>query len=261
MPGVLAFRAHTIPGSSPPPNVFQNPIDNCTLIATPAMVRITPSRIFTIAILPMLASAARLRWMPLGDSITDYGCWRAWIWERSQKDGYDMDLVGGEKAGENCNGLDFDRDHEGHPGFQAVDIASKSQLVDWLNKSPADIITMHLGTVDTLRGGHKPDVVLAAFSKLVDQMRESNPAMRIIVGLFFLLSLTSPVPCHASPPRGPSFGPTQCAPHVNTLTDHASRVYRREMFWSYHLQGEAPAHPGTGEFGFGDGQYTPVWRS
>jgi len=60
------------------------------------------------------AAAAAIRWMPLGDSITDYGCWRAWIWERFQKEGtYEVDLVGGERAGENCNGLNFDRDHEG----------------------------------------------------------------------------------------------------------------------------------------------------
>jgi len=70
-------------------------------------------QILIIAGLASVAQTAAIRWMPLGDSITDYGCWRAWIWERFQKEGYDVDLVGGERAGENCNGLNFDRNHEG----------------------------------------------------------------------------------------------------------------------------------------------------
>ncbi|GAB1309956.1 hypothetical protein MFIFM68171_00166 [Madurella fahalii] len=134
-----------------------------------------------LGLLPALIQGATLRWMPLGDSITDYGCWRAWIWQRFQQGGYDVDLVGGERAGENCDGLDYDRDHEGHPGYRAVDIASRDQLVGWLNKNPADIVTMHLGTNDIFRGNLGLPEILAAFGKLVDQMRDSNPAMRIIV--------------------------------------------------------------------------------
>lgn len=133
------------------------------------------------ALLPALAQAATLRWMPLGDSITDYGCWRAWVWEKLQYGGYDVDLVGGERAGEDCNGLDYDRDHEGHPGYQAADIAARNQLVGWLDKNPADIVTMHLGTNDIFRGNRPTAEILAALGKLVDQMRDSNPAMRIIV--------------------------------------------------------------------------------
>ncbi|KAK5661605.1 hypothetical protein OQA88_9705 [Cercophora sp. LCS_1] len=125
--------------------------------------------------------AAAIRWMPLGDSITDYGCWRAWLWERFQNEGYDVDLVGGERAGENCRGLDFDRDHEGHPGYMAVDIVAKKQLVDWLKKNPADVVTMHLGTNDIFRGNKKTGEILEAYTTLVDVMRGSNPGMRIIV--------------------------------------------------------------------------------
>ncbi|KAK3299864.1 SGNH hydrolase-type esterase domain-containing protein [Chaetomium fimeti] len=135
----------------------------------------------TVSALLVLAQAAQIRWMPLGDSITDYGCWRAWIWERFQKDGHDVNIVGSQVAGEDCNGLAFDRDQEGHPGFQATDIAAKGQLVDWLKQNPAAIVTMHLGTVDILRGMLSGLEVLTALGKLVDQMRDSNPAMRIIV--------------------------------------------------------------------------------
>jgi hypothetical protein len=128
-----------------------------------------------------LAHGARIRWMPLGDSITDYGCWRAWVWQRFQQEGYDVDIVGSQKAGEDCNGLDFDRDQEGHPGFQAANIAAERLLVNWLEQNPPDVVTMHLGTVDVLRGMRTTPEVLAALGTLVDQMRDSNPAMRIIV--------------------------------------------------------------------------------
>ncbi|KAG7284997.1 hypothetical protein NEMBOFW57_009615 [Staphylotrichum longicolle] len=136
--------------------------------------------LFVLSLLA-LAQGAAVRWMPLGDSITDYGCWRAWIWQRFQQDGHDVDLVGSQRAGEDCSGLPFDRDHEGHPGYQATDIAARNDLVGWLRQSPADVVTMHLGTVDLLRGLLSPPQVLAALDTLVDQMRDSNPARRIIV--------------------------------------------------------------------------------
>ncbi|KAK3385461.1 SGNH hydrolase-type esterase domain-containing protein [Podospora didyma] len=128
-----------------------------------------------------LAHGAKLRYMPFGDSITDYGCWRAWIGERFIKDGYDVDFVGSRKSRTTCNNLDWDRDHEGHPGYQAADIVSKNQLVDWLKQNPADIVTMHLGTNDIYQVSRKTPDTIKALSTLVDQMRASNPAMRIIM--------------------------------------------------------------------------------
>ena len=168
---------------------------------------------FVAFLLLALAQGATVRWMPLGDSITDYGCWRAWIWQRFQEEGYNVDIVGGQKAGEDCNGLAFDRDHEGHPGYQATEIVVQNYLVDWLKKSPADMVTMHLGTVDILRGMLGGAQVLAALDKLVDQMRDSNPAMRIIVRTQRMGSLgycdvliTAGCPTH-SPPRHGQTGP------------------------------------------------------
>ncbi|CAI4214070.1 unnamed protein product [Parascedosporium putredinis] len=122
-----------------------------------------------------------LRYMPFGDSITDYGCWRPWLAEKLKADGHTLDFVGGRRAEAECDGLDYDRDHEGHPGFQAVDIVKDNQLAGWLADNPADIITMHLGTVDIVRSSTKADVILQAYDALVDAMREHNPAMRIIV--------------------------------------------------------------------------------
>jgi len=63
----------------------------------------------------------------------------------------------------------------------AVDIVAKNQLTDWLKRNPADIVTMHLGTNDIYRGSLKTPEIITALGKLVDQMRASNPAIRIIV--------------------------------------------------------------------------------
>ncbi|KAK4129707.1 carbohydrate esterase family 3 protein [Parathielavia appendiculata] len=55
-------------------------------------------------------------------------------------------------------------------------------LVDWLKQDLADIVTMPLGgTVDILRGMRSPPQVLETLGGLVDQMRDSSPAVRIIV--------------------------------------------------------------------------------
>lgn len=155
--------------------------DRPSILVSSAMVCFMSVGILATIILQALAQSPTLRYMPFGDSITDYGCWRAWIWEKFQNDGYDVDFVGTRKAEATCNGLNYDRDHEGHPGYLASNIANQNQLVGWLNQNPADIITMHLGTNDIFQAQHKTPETIAAFSKLVDQMRASNPVMRIIV--------------------------------------------------------------------------------
>jgi hypothetical protein len=119
--------------------------------------------------------------VPFGDSITDYGCWRPWIGEKLKQDGLDVDFVGSRKAQAECNNLDYNRDHEGHPGFQAYNMAREKQLIDWLKQSPADIVTMHLGIVDIVLANRKPAEITAAYGTLVDQMGASNPVVRIIV--------------------------------------------------------------------------------
>lgn len=132
-----------------------------------------------------------VRWMPLGDSITDYGCWRAWIYLRLQNDPdlYDsVDLVGGERAGEICDDSEFDRDHEGHPGFPAIQMANEGRVSEWLAMNPADVVTMHLGTVDIVRGKPRTEELLRAYSTLVGQMRGRNPNMRIIVSTVGILA-------------------------------------------------------------------------
>lgn len=123
---------------------------------------------------------AQTRIMPLGDSITGSpGCWRALLWRDLQAAGItSIDFVG--TLGPQGCGIPHDGDNEGHGGFLAVNIASQNQLPAWLNATRPDIVMMHLGTNDVWNA-LSPQVILTAFSTLVDQMRASNPNMKILV--------------------------------------------------------------------------------
>jgi lysophospholipase L1-like esterase len=127
--------------------------------------------------------SGKIRYMPFGDSITEIVCWRGLLYTQLQAAGYkNVDFVG-SGTGQNpsgCSTVTYDRDNEGHSSFLAIDIAKKKQLVGWLQKNPADIITIHLGTNDLAQSKPTADI-LTAFSTLIDVMRASNPAMKIIV--------------------------------------------------------------------------------
>lgn len=146
------------------------------------------------------AVAAPVRIMPLGDSITaGPGCWRAFLWNQLQTSGYtNIDFVGSVSDGGGCNsGFAYDFDHEGHGGFSATGIADNNQLPHWLNAARPDIVLMHLGTND-MWGGYIPlQNKLNAITKLVGQMRASNPNMKIIVAQIIPMSPSNCSTCAA----------------------------------------------------------------
>ena len=126
------------------------------------------------------AHAATVRIMPLGDSITGSpGCWRALLWNRLQENGYtDIDFVG-TLPPQGC-GIPYDGDNEGHGGALVTDVADRDLLPGWLAATRPDIVMMHFGTNDVWSA--KPTAtILAAYGELVDQMRASNPTMKILV--------------------------------------------------------------------------------
>ena len=133
--------------------------------------------------LSALSATDPVRIMPLGDSITaGPGCWRALLWNHLQTTGYtSIDFVGSVPDG-GCNyGFSYDGDNEGHGGFSATGIADQNQLPPWLAEARPDIVLMHLGTNDMWGGFIPTSTVLAAYTKLVGQMRASNPNIKIIV--------------------------------------------------------------------------------
>ena len=75
----------------------------------------------------------------------------------------------------------FDLHHEGHSGYLAIDIAN-TDLVGWLSSAKPDVVMFMLGTNDVGRGHNTADI-LAAYTKMVTEMRASNPNMKILVSL------------------------------------------------------------------------------
>jgi lysophospholipase L1-like esterase len=153
-----------------------------------------PSRILLITLLlflgaalaPPTAAAADTpaavptRIMPLGDSITGSpGCWRALLWNRLQSTGYtNIDFVGTREE-QGCAQA-HDGDNEGHGGELVTNAADQNLLPARLAATRPDIVVMHFGTNDVW-SSIAPDRILAAYTKLVEQMRASNPDMRILV--------------------------------------------------------------------------------
>jgi lysophospholipase L1-like esterase len=132
------------------------------------------------ATLTALRANNPLRIMPLGDSITELGCWRAMLWEKLRSTGYtNVDFVGNNKWTAECS-VSYDGDNEGHGGYLATDVASQNQLPGWLSATRPDIVLMHFGTNDVW-GNRSTSAILAAYDKLVDQMRASNPNMKVFV--------------------------------------------------------------------------------
>lgn len=129
---------------------------------------------------PALSATAPVKIMPLGDSITGSpGCWRALLWNRLQNSGYtNIDFVG-TLPPQGCS-VPYDGDNEGHGGILATNMANQNQLPPWLSATRPDIVMMHLGTNDVW-SNIAPATILTAFSTLVDQMRASNPNMKILV--------------------------------------------------------------------------------
>ncbi|MEV5437629.1 GDSL-type esterase/lipase family protein [Streptomyces sp. NPDC052682] len=133
-----------------------------------------------LATAPRATAADPVRIMPLGDSITGSpGCWRALLWNRLLNAGYRaVDFVG-TLSHQGC-GQPHDGDNEGHGGERVTDVADQNLLPARLAATRPDIVVMHFGTNDVW-SALPPDRILAAYTKLVGQMRQSNPDMRILV--------------------------------------------------------------------------------
>ncbi|GAA1746518.1 cellulose binding domain-containing protein [Luedemannella helvata] len=150
---------------------------------------------------PAASAAAPVRIMPLGDSITgNPGCWRALLWNKLINAGYtNIDFVG-TQAPQGC-GVTHDGDNEGHGGYLVTNVANQNMLPAWLAATTPDIVVMHFGTNDVW-SNIAPSTILAAFSTLVDQMRASNPTMKILVAQIIPVA---PSTCGDCPARTTAF--------------------------------------------------------
>ncbi len=151
---------------------FQSLVITLTLVLVTMLIGLRPGT---------SVRAAAIKIMPLGDSITGgSGCWRSILWNRLQDTGYtNIDFVG-SLSGQACPLL-FDSDNEGHGGVGVINMANQDQLPPWLAAANPDIVLMHLGTNDLFSTTIVINDVLAAYTKLIGQMRANNPNMTIIV--------------------------------------------------------------------------------
>jgi lysophospholipase L1-like esterase len=155
-----------------------------------------------LAIAPASRAVAQtpVRIMPLGDSITaGPGCWRAYLWHQLQLAGYtNIDFVGTQSDGGGCNpGFTYDFDHEGHSGYAITSIADNNQLPPWLSATSPNIVIVHLGTND-MWGGYIPlQTKLTALTKLIGQMRDNNPSMKIVLSQIIPMNPSSCTTCMA----------------------------------------------------------------
>lgn len=65
-----------------------------------------------------------------------------------------------------------------------MNIANQNQLVPWLANTKPEVVMMHLGTND-VAANRATATITASFTKLVGQMRDSNPNMKIVVSKAF----------------------------------------------------------------------------
>jgi lysophospholipase L1-like esterase len=125
------------------------------------------------------ASAAGVRIMPLGDSIT-YGSkapggYRLELWTRLQRDGAAVDFVGSRQDGPASLG---DRDHEGHSGWRIDEVAD---AVDgWLARQQPEIVLLMIGTNDVLQN-HELAGAPARLGALLDRITAKQPRARLLV--------------------------------------------------------------------------------
>ncbi|PGH18277.1 hypothetical protein AJ79_00616 [Helicocarpus griseus UAMH5409] len=154
------------------------------------------------AVVPAVSRRAEtVKIMPLGDSITGSpGCWRALLWQQLQNAGITNTDFVGSLPGDGC-GFEYDSENEGHGGILATNIVAQNQLPPWLESAQPDIVMVHLGTNDAWSNVETAKII-ETHSTLVDQMRESNPNMVILLAQIIPMNPTN---CNGCGPRVEEF--------------------------------------------------------
>ncbi|MEE1939379.1 SGNH/GDSL hydrolase family protein [Streptomyces sp. TRM 70361] len=123
-------------------------------------------------------SAAPVRVMPLGDSITDGltvpGGYRIDLWQKLVADGYEIDFVGSMANGPSSLG---DRDHEGHSGWTIAQI--DASIDGWLQAYEPGTVLLHIGTNDMYR--QDPGGAPGRLSALIDRITGRLPGVELLV--------------------------------------------------------------------------------
>lgn len=132
-----------------------------------------------------------LRIMPLGDSITEaeagHNSYRRVLWQRLNGAGCSVDFVGsksGVSRGSRDSGsvrppnADFDQNHEGYWDYTVNDVIARAAGL--VARSSPDMVLVHLGTNDILRG-QSPEAVAQELGIIIDEIREGKPDAHILL--------------------------------------------------------------------------------
>ena len=145
---------------------------------------------------------AKITIMPLGDSITlgigpsdlpeNLNGYRRDLYNLLSSSGYDIDFVGSLS-----NGTFVEKQHEGHPGATAADIASSltgvySRLVAY----PADIILLHIGTNGLSEDPNQVETILYEVARW--ERDNSRTVIVILARIINRSCITDPQPCPES---------------------------------------------------------------
>lgn len=127
-----------------------------------------------------------MRIMPLGDSITlGYGSneldgYRRDLYRAITGAGTQVDFVGSQQDGP----ADFDRDHEGYPGWQAAGGEGggiAANVYNWLKTNPADFVLLHIGTNDISNSNQSADKVASILDEIDRYSRDTVVVLALIV--------------------------------------------------------------------------------
>lgn len=133
---------------------------------------------------------SQLKILPLGDSIT-HGyrgeqTYRYPLWQMLVDEGANFDFVGslqesidGLSQWPDYNGIPFDRDHEGHSGWRADEVAN--YLESWLSGYSPDVALIHLGTNDVYYQGQSAESTLDDLQSIIQILRNKNPVIKIFL--------------------------------------------------------------------------------
>ena len=118
--------------------------------------------------------------LPFGDSITELGCWRYFLYRKLRGSGYkNVDFVGTRFDGKSCGSLSFDRQHEGHGGTEAGRITD-TVISKIFSVYTPEVVLWYYGTNDVWRNRDLKRT-LAGFDRILEGLRKANPKVVVLV--------------------------------------------------------------------------------
>jgi lysophospholipase L1-like esterase len=143
---------------------------------------------------------AVVKMMVMGSSNEISTCWRAFLWQKLRAAGVTgFDFVGGQTDGPDCGVPGYDRNNESRNGTIVSEITA-AQYASRFRANPPDIVLVHFGGADILRG-IEPAKVMPGYTLMVMQGRAVNPRIRFLVAEHTPMTPASCARCPTTVPQ------------------------------------------------------------